>query len=193
MFSMGNKLRFVCFRLYCFFLCSYCTILSYCTRRISHYYFRSSHGEFPFSCCPGTGLIFTGLQEAAQPGELIPPGQTELGILYHVPLSWVPVGGSWEAGTHSRLGRAQRRCGLRERLSSAGLFCVFPFSVSLLLLFPFVCCSVKLPLSRPTGFCLFPFSSAPRRGEGRPRGAFVAGCSRNQNTCKAAPFRDPQP
>jgi len=30
--------------------------------------------------------------------------------------------------------------------------------------------------------CFFPFSSAPRRGEGQPRGAFVAGCSRNQNT-----------
>ena len=43
---------------------------------------------------------------------------------------------------------------------------------------PFVCCSVKLPLSRPTSFaCFFPFSSAPRRGEGRPRGTFVASCS----------------
>jgi len=31
---------------------------------------------------------------------------------------------------------------------------------------PFVCCSVKLPLSRPTSFCLFPFSSAPGEGRG---------------------------
>jgi len=50
---------------------------------------------------------------------------------------------------------------------------------------PFVCCSVKLPLSRPTSFLplFFPFSSAPRQGEGRPRGAFVAGrCQTRTNT-----------
>jgi len=54
------------------------------------------------------------------------------------------------------------------------LFCVVAVAV------PFVCCSVKLPLSRPTSFLpvFFPFSSTPRRGEGRLRGAFVAGCSR---------------
>jgi len=51
-----------------------------------------------------TGLIFTGIQEGAQPGGLIRPGQTEQGIPYHVPSCWVPVGGSWAAGTHLRLG-----------------------------------------------------------------------------------------
>ena len=47
-----------------------------------------------------TGLIFTGLQEGAQPGGLTQPqpGQTEPGIPYHVPSCWVPVGGAawWE-------------------------------------------------------------------------------------------------
>jgi len=52
-----------------------------------------------------TGLIFNGLQEGAQLGRLIPPGQTEQGIPYHVPSCWVLVGGSWEGGkTHSRFG-----------------------------------------------------------------------------------------
>jgi len=83
-----------------------------------------------------TGLIFTGLQEGAQPGGLTPPGQTEPGIPYHVPPCWVPVGGSRLAGTLSRLGRA-RRCGPAGRLSGmCGLCCVFSLSVSLLLLFP---------------------------------------------------------
>ena len=35
--------------------------------------------------------------------------------------------------------------------------CVFSLFVPLLFLFPSVCCSVKLPLSRPTSFCLFLF------------------------------------
>jgi len=56
-----------------------------------------------------TGLIFTGLQEGAQPGRLTPPGQTEQGIPYPVSSWWVPVGGSGAAGTHSRLGSAQRQ------------------------------------------------------------------------------------
>jgi len=33
----------------------------------------------------------------------------------------------------------------------------------------------------PVSASFFPFSSARQRGEGRPRGAFVAGSSRNQN------------
>jgi len=32
---------------------------------------------------------------------------------------------------------------------------------------PFVCCSVKLPLSRPTSFYLFSFYSPPHPGGGR--------------------------
>ena len=45
-----------------------------------------------------TGLIFTRIQEGAQPGGLTPPGQTEPGIPYHVPSCWVPVGGAAQQG-----------------------------------------------------------------------------------------------
>jgi len=43
-----------------------------------------------------TGLIFTRSQKGAQPVGLTKsqPGQTELGIPYHVPSCWVPVGGA---------------------------------------------------------------------------------------------------
>jgi len=52
---------------------------------------------------------------------------------------------------------------------------------------PSVCCSVKLPLSRPTGFCLF-LSILLRTPAGggaaeQPRGPFVAGRSQITTTC----------
>jgi len=47
-----------------------------------------------------TGLIFTRIQEGTQLGGLTQPGQTEPGIPYHVLSCWVPVGGSWAAGSH---------------------------------------------------------------------------------------------
>jgi len=89
------------------------------------------------------------------------------------------AGGSGTAGTHSWLGSAEGRSGPGEQLcGSCGLCCVFPFSVSLLLLFPLFAVLLNCPYpDPPVSACFFPFSSAPRWGEGRPRGAFVAGCS----------------
>jgi len=110
---------------------------------------------------------------------LTPPGQTEPGIPYHVPSRWVPVGGSWAAGTLSRLGSTRQRSGLGERLSGlCGLCCILSLSVSLLFLFPLFAVLLNCPYpDPPVSACFFPFSSAPRQGEGRPRGAFVAGRS----------------
>jgi len=126
-----------------------------------------------------TGLIFTGLQEGAQPGGRTQPqpGQTECSIPCAVMRGSGGEGGA--AGTHSRLGSVRRRCGLRERVCFCG---VFPLSVSLLLLLPLFAVLLKCPYpDPPVSACFFPFSSTPRRGEGRPRGAFVASGSRNQN------------
>jgi len=63
-------------------------------------------------------------------------------------------------------------------LCSAVLFCVFSLSVLLLLLlFPLFAVLLNCPYpDPPVSACFFLFSSAPQQGEGRPRGAFVAGC-----------------
>ena len=92
-------------------------------------------------------------------------------------------GGGGAAGTHLRLGSARRRSGPGDAsVKSWGLCRVFSLSVSLLFLFPLVAVLLNCPYpDPPVSACFFPFSSAPRRGEGRPRGAFVAGGSRNQN------------
>jgi len=51
----------------------------------------------------------------------------------------------------------------------------FSLSVSVLFLFPLFAVLFNSPYpDPPVSACFFPFSSAPRRGEGRPRGAFVA-------------------
>jgi len=101
-----------------------------------------------------TGLIFTGLQEGAQPGGwgLTPPGQTEPGIPYHVPSFWVPVGGA----ARRERSRGSGACGAGAVRESGSVFVVFsPYLCHCCSCFPSVCCSVKLTLSRPTGFCLF--------------------------------------
>jgi len=134
-----------------------------------------------FQCVLGlarTGLIFTRIQEGAQLGGLTQSqnGQREPGIPYHVPSCWVPVGGAarWELtrGLGGLSGGAVRESGSVLRALFCGfvqcnsLFCIFAVPV------PFVCCSVKLPLSRPTSFCLFSFHSSLHPGGGR--GGLVA-------------------
>jgi len=112
------------------------------------------------------------------------PGQTEPGILYHVPSRWVPVGGRRGGNSLAARQRGRRSCpGGRVAVWVVRFVSCFLLICIVVVPVPSVCCSVKLPLSRPTGFLpvSFPFSSAPRWGEGRPRGAFVAGSSRNQN------------
>jgi len=117
-----------------------------------------------------TGLIFTRIQEGPQPGGLTQPqpGQTEPGIPYHVLSRWVPVG----EATRRELTRSSAACGagpIRENTSvgSCGLFCVFPLSISLLLLFPLFAVLLNCPYPNPPVFCLFSFHSPLHRGGGR--------------------------
>ena len=76
-------------------------------------------------------------------------------------------GGGSTAWTHSRLGSAWCQSCLWERVCCSSLCHIFSLSVSLLLLFPLFCCSVKLPVSRPTTFLPVYFHSPPHRGRGR--------------------------
>ena len=83
--------------------------------------------------------------------------------------------GSWAAG------RSRGSGGESGSVRSA--VCVFSLSVLLLLLLPLFAVLLNcLYPDPPVSACFFPFSSTPRRGEGRPRGAFVAGGSRNENS-----------
>jgi len=133
-----------------------------------------------------TGLIFTRIQEGAQPGGLTPPGQTEQGIPYHVPSCWILVGGSW--GRELSCGSGVRGGGHGRQLSGlCGLCCVLSLSVSLLLLFLLFAILLNCPYPNPpVSASFFPFSSAPQRGEGRLCGAFVAGGSQTR-TLNLAP------
>jgi len=95
-------------------------------------------------------------------------------------------------GGHGRNSLAAQERGRQscpgERLSgSCGSCGVFPLSVSLLFLFPLFAILLNCPYpDPPLSASFFPFSCARRRGEGRPRGAFVARGSGNQNI-KLAP------
>jgi len=89
----------------------------------------------------------------------------------HAGFQWGGVG--WREltrGSGARGGGAgERLCGL------CGLCCIFSSSVSLLFLFAVLLnCPYPDP---PVSASFFPFSSAPRQGEGRPCSAFFAGHS----------------
>jgi len=102
------------------------------------------------------------------------------------------AGFRWGGRHGGKLSRGSGVCGtgpVRENgsVGLCGLFCVFPLSISLWFLFPLFAVLLNCPYpDPPVSACLFPFSSAPWRGEGRPRGAFVAGSSPNQNTVSKA-------
>ena len=93
---------------------------------------------------------------------------------------WVSVRGSGAAGTHLRLGSVRHWCGPRE---SGSVFVMFsPYLYRFCSCFPLFAVLLNCPYpDPPVSACFFPFSSARQQGEGRPRGAFVAGGSRNQN------------
>jgi len=68
-----------------------------------------------------TGLIFTRIQEGAQPGELIQPqpGQTEQAVPYHVLSCWVPsVRRELTRGSGARSGGSVRESGSVLRVCS---------------------------------------------------------------------------
>jgi len=153
--------------------------------------------------CPGFGqdrVNFTGIQEGAQPGGLTQPqpGQTEPGVPYHVPSCRVPVGGEGAVRqeTPSRLGSTRRQSG-REQLCSAGSVLRFVLCIPLfciVFLFPLFAVLLNCPYpDPPVSACFFPFSSAPRWGEGRPLDAFIAGCNQTIQKPKNVPKKKTNP
>jgi len=101
------------------------------------------------SRCPGFGQDRVNFHRTPGRGTaggsgLTPSGQTEPGIPYHVPSRWVPVG--WGG----------RAAPVRSERAGFVLSC-FLLICTVLFLFPLFAVLFKLPLSRPTGFCLFLF------------------------------------
>jgi len=123
-----------------------------------------------------TGLIFTGIQEGTPgrgtAGRADPTWPNRAG--YSIPCA-VMLGSGWgKLGGGNSLAAREGRAAVRSEravlfcwLCSAGLFCVFPFFCIIVVPVPFVCCSVKLPLSRHTGFLRISFHSLPHHGRGR--------------------------
>jgi len=81
---------------------------------------------------------------------------------YSIPCAVILGSGGGELGGGNSLAARKGSAAVRSeravlfcRLCSAGLFCIFPFFCIVVVPVPFVCCSIKLPLSRPTSFCLF--------------------------------------
>jgi len=99
-----------------------------------------------------TGLIFTGIQEGAQTGRLTPPGQTEQSIPYHAGFRWGERDDGNSLATQERM--TQVRSGTAALWVMRFVLCFLLICIVVVPV-PFVCCSVKLPLSRPTSFCLF--------------------------------------
>ena len=128
-----------------------------------------------------TGLIFTRIQEGTQPGGGGWPHLAKQSPVFHT--MWCHAGfwwgrmawGNWLAAGERMAPVLSSRESLCEFVSYFLLICIVVVPV------PSVCCSVKLPLSRPTSFLPVSFHSPLRRGEGWLRGAFVAGGSWNQN------------
>jgi len=98
---------------------------------------------------------------------------------YSIPCAVMLGAAGGELGGGNSLAARERTAAVRENGSLGCAVCVvFSSSVSLLLLFPLFAALLNCPYpDPPVSASFFPFSSAPQRGEGRPHGTFVAGCS----------------
>ena len=133
-----------------------------------------------------TGLIFTGLQEGAQQGGGGWPHLAKQSPVFHT--MWRHAGFRWggrrSGNSLAAWGDAAPVLFGRAAVWVLRFVVVFsPYLYHCCSCFPLFAVLLNCPYpDPPVSASFFPFSSARRRGEGRPHGAFVAGGSRNQNT-----------
>jgi len=134
-----------------------------------------------------TGLIFTKIQAGTSPAaDPTWPNRAGYSILCAIMLG----SGGGELGRGNSLAAGERRCRSGPVWESGFLCCAVcvVFSPDLYhscYCFPLFAVVLNCPYpDPPVSACFFPFSSAPRWGEGRPRGAFVAGHSQTITTGK---------
>jgi len=102
-----------------------------------------------------TWLIFTRIQEGAQPGGLTPRGHTEQGIPYHVPIVMRGSDGGERGGGNSLTAREHASAVVESgSVMRSVLFRVFPLSVSSFL-FSLFAVLLNCPYPDPPVFCLF--------------------------------------
>jgi len=115
-------------------------------------------GELYTERCPGFGQDRVNFhqkprRDTARQTDPTWPNQTG----YSIPCA-VMLGSRWGAGQGGKLNAAEERTGHRVvRVAlciSLFVLCILLISV-IVVTVPFLCCSVKLPLSLPTSFCLF--------------------------------------
>jgi len=88
-------------------------------------------------------------------------------------------GGAGGTGTHSRLGSSRWQSWRAALWAVQFVLCFLLFCIVVVPV-PSVCCSVKLPLSQPTSFCLF-LSVLPRKPAGGGAAAWRFCCRRQPN------------
>jgi len=105
---------------------------------------------------------------------------------YSIPCAFMLGSGGGERDGGNSLVAWERAAAVVVESSSvvrSVLLCVFPLSVLLFLLFPLFVVLLNCPYpDPPVSACFFPLSSAARRGEGRPHGAFCCWPQPNHNT-----------
>ena len=159
----------------CLHMCSVllCSVWFWCVLMCSH-----------FHRTPGRG--------AAGGWGLTPPGQTEPSVPYPVTSRWVPVGRAGRReGTRGLGGRSAGPVSA-EQLSGlyGSLLCFLLICIVVVPVFPLFAVLLNCPYpDPPVSATFFSFSSTRRWREGRPRGAFVASSSWNQNTKTANLFK----
>jgi len=103
-----------------------------------------------------TGLIFTRIQEGATAGWADTTWPTRAG--YSIPCAFMLGSSGGEPGGGNSLVAPERAVAVwsgRAALWVVQFVLCFLLFCIVVVAIPFVCCSVKLPLSQPTSFCLF--------------------------------------
>jgi len=141
---------------------SHYMLCTYTLKLVSHFSIMQGENLF-FSVkvmmmhCPGFGqdrVNFHRTPGRCRAGRADPTWPNRAGYSIPCDVMLGSGGGELGTGTHSWLG--SMGTGPGELLSgSCGLCCAFLLICIVVVTVPFVCCSVKLPLSRPTSFYLF--------------------------------------